>query len=288
MRGPLDRPLLQFLFHGHLWLAIGAMAQVWWIGTFTGSTGPEQVIAVGASVVAVYGMMRIVRSFEQGPHPSPGIVWTERFRGVMVALVLLAAGVGSILVFGSRRAYAPWDLIALPLVLLYLIPLRDKAGRSMGLRRLPLMKSPVIAGVWALAVTGLASATGEIPWHTVLPFTAIQFGFFFAVAVASDLVDLQHDDADLRTLPQVFGVRLARGLAVLGLLPAMLWMVVLMLLYPGTSGPDLKYVLPLVGYLVVGLVVLRAGPERPCWYVPVVLDGSLLVVPLLAFMAGVR
>lgn len=289
MHGPLERPVLRVLFYSHFWLAFGAMAQVWWIGTFTDSVGPRQVVGIGASVIAAYGMMRIVRTFEEDLHPSPWILWVKHHRVGMIALVLITAAISFWALSGSQRVFKPWDLIAVFAVLLYLVPLRDSEGRSMGLRRIPLMKSPMIAAVWAVAATGTSNVTDAADqWITILPFATIQYGFFFAVALASDLVDMQHDEKELRTLPQMLGIRAARSLAVIGLAPGMVWMIILMCLYPGASGPDLRYLLPFIGYLVVALAIVQAGPERPRWYVPIILDGSLLLVPLLAFLAGAR
>ncbi len=289
LHGLLERPLVRTLVYSHVWLALGAMAQVWWIGTFTDLVGPEQIIAIGSGVIAVYGAMRIVRTFEQDEQHPPWIRWVEQNRWGMIVLVSLTVALSVWALAGSRRVFDPWDLIVVPIVLLYLVPWRDGAGRSRGWRRVPLLKSPMIAAVWAIATTGLANELiqdGEGSF--ILSFTLIQSGFFFAVALASDLVDMRHDEKELRTLPQLLGVRAARILAVIGLLPAMVWMIVMMFLYPGATGPDPRYVLPLLGYIVIALAAVRAGPDRPRWYVTIILDGSLLLVPLLAFMAGAR
>lgn len=275
-------PLLRILVYPHLWLALGAMAQVWWVGRFLGGAGPRSMIAVGSALVAAYGMMRIVRSLEPEPIASPWIRWVVEHRTAMVLLVLVAAALALWALHGLHRVFAPFDLLAVPATLLYLVPLQGAHGRSRGLRQVPYAKAPIIAGVWAMATTGLSEVPVTEGMQDLAGHLAIlQFTFFLALAVAFDAMDLPYDPTTLRTVPQWLGAGGARGSSMLLMLPWTGW---LLLLQVRQGGLDTYLLLPTIGYVAGMFLIGFSGAHRPRWYGQFVLDGLLLFIPLLALV----
>jgi hypothetical protein len=277
-------PILRTLVFGHFWLALGAAAQVWYVGRFTGAADLQSMSAVAFALVAAYGAMRLVRASEPEPLPSPWIQWIVRHRVAMTLLVLVAAVLSLWSAWGLRRVFAPFDLVAIPLVVLYLVPLQDVTGRSKGLRQIPVLKAPLIAAVWTLATVGLSASDAPLTAPLdLLGLSMLQFSFFFGVAITFDAIDLPHDPLRLRTIPQLMGVRSTRILAASMMLP---WMVALTMMQFRDGAFDAAIALPMLGYLLAAVLLLRSGPGVPYWYSAIALDGLLILIPVLAWIGS--
>ncbi len=275
-------PLLRTLVFGHVWLATGAAAQVWWMGRFTGAASGRSMLAIASALVAAYGLMRLVRSVEPIPLASPWILWVVRHRAPVIVLVLMASALSLYCAVGLRRVFAPFDLMAVPIVVLYLVPWLDRAGRSKGLRRIPWLKAPMIAAVWAMATLGLSAVDQPAPATSLLlNLVLLQFGFFLGLAIAFDSIDLPHDAPSLRTVPQLIGVRTTRFLAAGLMFP---WMGALVVMQYQRGGFEATLALPILGYMLAAALLLRAGPKTPYWYGTIALDGLLILIPLLAWL----
>jgi hypothetical protein len=239
------------------------------------------MLAIASALVAAYGLMRLVRTLEPEPLPSPWIHWVLRNRVAMMVIVLLATVLSFFALSHVRRVFAPYDLLLLPIVLLYLLPWRDGAGRSKGLRRIPMLKAPMIAGVWTLATMGLSAAPVQAVGPISLPMIAVlQFSFFLGFAITFDSIDLKHDPPALRTIPQLLGLRSTRYLAAGLMLP---WMFALALVQWHSGALDMNFSLPLLGFALAAVLLFRAGPQVPYGYSSTVLDGLLLLIPVLAW-----
>lgn len=264
----------------HVWLAVGAMAQAWWLGQFTGLANWRTMLAVGASLMAAYGVMRLVRTGEPAPISSPWIAWVAQHRRPMIIVTVLSALVALWAVCGLERIYAPYGLIAIPLVALYLLPSLDAYGRSRGLRQVPMLKAPLIAAVWTLTTTGFA--TGPLSpelFPVVAQLAALQFAFILGMAMAFDGMDMPNDAPTLRTAPQMLGGKGARVLAACMMIP---WVFFLAWQQVDT-GLQWHLLLPLFGYVIAALVLLRSGAHRSFAYGAVLMDGLLILIPLLAW-----
>lgn len=264
----------------HAWLALGAMAQAWWLGRFTGLANWRTIFAVGASLMAAYGIMRLVCTRERAPFTSPWIGWVARHRWPMIVVTVLAGLLALWAVWGVERIYAPYGLIAIPLVALYLLPSLDAYGRSRGLRQVPMLKAPLIATVWTLTTTGFAAVpvSSEL-FLLVVQLAALQFAFILGMAMAFDAMDMPYDAPSLRTAPQMLGGKGARVLAACMMLP---WVIFLAwLLYD--TGLQWQLLLPMMGYGIAALVLLRSGAHRSFAYGAVLMDGLLILIPLLAW-----
>lgn len=276
-------PVVAWFFFGHLWLALGAVAQRWWMASFGFAVDARGLLATGSAVVAAYGYLRLVRASEPDPIPSDHILWFRKYRGIWKVLVVVTALSAFGLSWGHHLVFGPWSLLVPVVVLFYLVPWRNSAGRSMGLRQVPGIKVLLVALGWTFITCGVSSE--EVPpfersvllWHTLM-----QLCFFAAMAMTFDIGDLRYDPPGLRTVPQVLGVRVTKGAAVMLLLPWITFLSILGL----AKELNPHFLLPLLGLLFFVTLILNTRPQRPWWFFGVVLDGALVLVPLLYLMGG--
>lgn len=296
MADAIKSPALRALVYGHLWLALGAFAQVWWVGErFLVKADLRLAMLAGFATIAAYGSMRLVRMTDPAVQGSPMVQWFRANTPLMVGAALVCAALATWLAWPSRSTvlHALWKpgLLAA----LYLLPVPLKRGRSIGLRNVPFLKAFVIATVWASVTTVLPGLTSSIDGEQAQDglwwMFAVQFCFFLALAITFDVRDMPYDPPGLRTVPQVLGVRGAKFLAVLLLLPMCFLLILMSWVDLGLSrgegsGMDLAYALPLLGVIVLGIAIVLAESDRPWWYFPVLLDGALLFIPLLSWVGS--
>lgn len=279
--GQLPTKVLRFLVYSHGWLAIGMATQVLWMGHLFGFSATVPAIAIATGSIAAYGFMRILRSLEPDPIPSPNIHWVIQNRWVVILLSVITAIVSLIAVRYSYFVFGAWTAVAAILVVLYLTPMRNKKGSSIGLRNVPLLKAPLIALVCTLATIGLSGDEVVDVERQLLKLIAIpQFAFFLAITTTYDIADIDHDDPKLRTFPQLIGVKATKWLAVFLLLP---WFA-----FYGFSTFAFRsnYYLPIIGLIITAVVISRAEPWTNEWYYKVWLDGILILIPLLGWLGG--
>ena len=285
---------IQFLVYSHIWLALGMAAQVLWMGELFGFGAVRSAVAIGAGLIAAYGTMRILRSLEPDPIGSHHIQWVIQNRAAMIALTICAAMVSLIAVYPLNFVFGRGTMVAAALVALYITPLRNKKGRSIGIRNIPVLKGPLIASVCALVTIGLSADVVFDVEREMLKWIAIpQFAFFLAITTTYDIGDVHNDEHGLRTFPQLFGVTGTKVLAIILMVPWFTFYAISLFMghmlheqTGGVPGIDFMYLLPLVGLVITAFIIARAQPETNEWYYKVVIDGTLLLVPLLGWLGS--
>ncbi len=284
--------MVRFLVYSHLWLALGAAAQTWWMGELVDAPGWRAPLLAFLGTMVFYAYMRFSRMNHPRLAPSSPLMWFRQRRRVMLTVAVIcglaALFIGYPFAPDLLRTLWPAGVVGL----LYVIPFDLAGGRTIGLRRVPGMKAFLIAFVWAMIVAGLPVALhGRELFSDVAFFLLVlQFCYVLALDIAFDVRDLPHDIGSLRTLPQLFGMRAARAIAVLFLLPWPVYLVARFL--ASRAGPDHEGVtgagllLPLIGFLATMLLVARADPRRGERYYAFLLDGTFVVIPLLAWIGS--
>lgn len=298
MQAEIKNPVLRFVVHGHVLLAFGAAAQVWWTNDLLHLHADARFIGIVAlAAFAAYGTMRLLRMNVPELAGSATMIWYRSHARVMVGLVAASAIVAIVIGWPLRSlvVHALW----LPglLVAFYILPMGITRGRPIGLRRIPFLKALIIAFVWASIAVVLPGAfeldgspfiSDEVWW-----IMSIWLCYFLAIAIAFDIRDLPYDLPSLRTIPQVFGARGAKFVAVLLLVPLLIMLAVMTAVAyypfePGWREPgiDLSLVLPILGVVYTMVLVALAAPQRPWWFYELLLDGSLILLPLLSWIGG--
>lgn len=285
--GGIRNPILQWLVYGHLWLALCVVAQIQWTGLFM-AEAPElwkYTLAAALGTVAGYGFMRWVRSREPKLRASAHLSWfSERYTLMLLICVACALG-AAVLCWPPRWTMLRWLLAAGGLAFLYVSPFTANDGLTIGLRRIPVLKVFLIAAVWALAVVAVPleyDLAGHSPVNIAM-MMCMRMPLYLALAIAFDVRDLPHDPPALRTIPQLFGARGAKALALFLLICSALFeqMFLRRLGYEGSA------MVVLVPYLITAVLIAMAGPTRGPLYFDIVLDGMLILIPACAWL-GMR
>ena len=267
----MRNPLLNWLFYGHLWIALAAAALCWQSTLlYYGDPGvglPH--FFVFFATLGVYTLHRLLSYHRSGGQPDG-----RRYRVVAThPRTSLIIGCGSLLAALAIGSFLPlarfWPVVfAVPFTYFYLIPLYPGGPR---LRDLPYLKVVWVALAWTLMTQVFPTpATGML--H---PETAIRFAFTLAVALLFDTRDVVLDRRQgVRTLAADHP-RLNRVLATLLLVGSA---VASIAVYPSPVGAELGAAYALAG-VVGAFTTSRHGED---WYA-VAVNGLLLLPPLLLF-----
>lgn len=257
----MRNPLFYWLFYGHFWIALAAMA-LSWQSTYLYSGSRALTVTHWLTLFATLGVYTSHRtlSYRRARGEPDG----RRYRLVArrpVASALVA--LSSLTVAAALATQFPlmafWPVVfAVPLTLFYLVPLFPGGPR---LRDLPYLKVVWVALAWTLVTD--VFATGTITAESVT-----RFGFTLAVALLFDIRDVALDRRQgVRTLAAT-APRWNRRLAI-GLLSGCAL----------SSPPTLA-----VAYLVGAAVGLLTTPRRSEHYYAVWVNGSLLLPPLFLWL----
>ncbi|MBK7944111.1 MAG: hypothetical protein IPJ85_01840 [Flavobacteriales bacterium] len=282
MHQAIKNPVLRFMVHGHLVLALGAALQVWWIGEhWFGQGSWYKSAAAFFATIACYGYNRLMRSRDADLSEVAFFYWYRRHAKLMWAVAIASV----VIVLGLIAPELPVLIERLGVVvipaLLYVTPLRTKTGHVIGLRHVPGLKSLLVAWVWAAGTVLLAAdeVTG-LDWLLVI----VLLSFYWSIAIAFDLRDASVDASGLRTFPQLFGVRVSKFIAGLLLIP-LAYMLVGMYVIKVNGGRDWSMLVPLLVLLLMVVLIIRSSPQRG-WSHWLVLDGCIALIPLLAILGS--
>lgn len=294
----IRNPVLRSLVYGHFVLAAGAALQLWWVDSVAHLHSDRRlIVAVALASFAAYGAMRLMRMNAPELSSNPMMIW---YRTHARSMAVLAGGsaIMAVVIAWPLRALA-FHALWLPvlLALFYVLPTGITRGRLFGLRRVPFLKAFLIAFVWASIVVLLpgtsegngAPVISDLVWWTM----SVWFSFFLAIAMTFDIRDLPYDPPSLRTTPQVFGSNGTKLTAILLLVPMVLMLGMLVAIgydpiEPGWRGPqvDLALVTPMFGIGLLAVAIALARPDRPWWYWCLLLDGAIVLLPLLALLGS--
>jgi hypothetical protein len=285
----IRNPVLRTLVYGHVWLALGAAAQTAWMQELLGLEGWRAPVLAFCGTMAGYTFMRWARMDHPDATSAPHLVWFRAHRRPLLYAALFCFGCGSAIALPSVHGLFRMLWPAAVVTLFYVVPPGLVGGRTIGLRWLPLFKALLIAATWSLVTVGLPLAIGgsdlfadPAAWLFVLQFT-----FFLALAIAFDLRDNAVDPPSLRTVPRLVGIKVSKVVALLLLLHPITVFLLLAFLSRAMDEPGIpssfasEQLCAATGYIATGLLVLRSGPGHGAFNHDLVLDGMLVLVPLL-------
>jgi hypothetical protein len=293
MESGIRNPVLRLVVYGHLWLALGAAAQTWWMGRMLWMDDWRAPVLAFCGTLVCYTYMRWARMDHPELSGSAHMNWFRENKRTMLALASICAVAGAIVAWPVAGALITMFWPVALIGLLYVIPLPLTGGRTIGLRRIPALKSLLIAFVWAATTVGLPFIELHAFEENAGWSFAQQFVFFLSLAITFDIRDLPYDKPSLRTLPQLIGMRASKFFAVIFQLPWVFFFLVsaVISLSPTEEVTPMGFLvipmmLPALGHVIAAVLVARAGPGRSEAYYSVGLDGMLILIPLLGWIGS--
>jgi hypothetical protein len=285
----IRNPVLRILVYGHVWLALGAAVQTAWMQELLDLAGWRAPLLAFCGTIVGYTFMRWARMDHPELAKAPHMVWFRENKKPVVCFALFCLGCGSAIALPHALAIFHILWPAAVITLFYVVPPGLVGGRTIGLRRVPLLKAFLITGCWAMVTVLLPLGMNDVEWdpeqHRWL--IEVQGAFFLALALAFDVRDRARDERGLRTIPQVLHPGLTLFFAVVLLLfPALVchnfaalghWLRI----GKGGEGWPLGWVFASVGYLCTAAVVGFSGSRRGPLYHDLLVDGVLVLVPML-------
>lgn len=269
------RPLI-FLIYSNLWIGIGAAAITWQYYLVERLTPNGFIISLAFfSTVLTYTFQRYVKIINKTRSGGDRLEWMKR-NPITVKGIMLFSTVGCIHALFEVSLKSYWLLLATGVLsFFYVVKLPGKLGKS--LRDIPSLKIFLIGFVWAvigsfLPYLNLKEVNTEMPWILFIS----NFIFVIAITIPFDIRDLNLDEDDKRTIPQMVGERKARLIGV-GLL--LLSALFFLRLTPNSN--DLLFRLSILAGL---LLIWKSKSNAKDLYFSFAIDGLLILQPLCVYL----
>lgn len=277
--------LLGWLLYSHLFLALcaGAITQATLLQLGVEGPLPAAAWFVAFATLGVYNLHHLL-----GPKQTASAHlqhWLRSNGFSVLLLCVIGLGGAAVLFFLLPFAAQVLALVLAVVVALYELPAARRWRSALLHGQLGVLKSFVVAGVWALATVLLpvwdqAAVVGLAPLLLIL---VVRFAFFAMLALAFDARDRDVDGANgLNTLPVRYGFAFVRQ----GMLLLALVAVVAGIILHTFILPDLIRALAITTSLLLTLVVASRTPQpnQTIRYLLLV-DGQMLLQWLLLYFS---
>lgn len=267
---------LQYLIYSNILISISAGSLAYACAI---KLGNPHDIGIGLTVffatLFIYNIQRILRLGEIKVKSSDRHHWLENH----TFLIKILAGIGIIGAITIYFAVLGWNIdfwfLAFSAIVgvLYAMKVHPK---SLALRDIPYAKIYLIAIQWALVSVywpymRIADST-DFPIGLELSI----FFFILAATVPFDIRDLVYDKKHKSTIPQIFGVKGAKIIALLFMVFSALS---LYFFFPIANHLWLFFIC----YFILGILILNSNTTRNEMYYSGVIDGWIIVYALLIY-----
>jgi len=153
------------------------------------------------SILFMYNLQRLYKyRFSKIPDRTSSWLKTNDLQLLVVSII---AGILSIFFLISSARLSPFTYSILFFSALlsawYVIPFFKR-----NLRRIPYLKAPIVALVWTIILVFIPLF--QEPSGDAFKESLLFFIYFLALAIPFDIKDLDYDEKNQKTIPQVFGV----------------------------------------------------------------------------------
>lgn len=203
----LLRSLFQFYVHSniHVALAVGCLVLI--TGLFFKVDTSQSSLFIGVSTFVAYNWIRFLK-YKYASLQGTVFRWFDSHKTTLFILNLLAS-VYLLIALKTMEREAFFVLLPFSVMtLLYITPVAFLKNKEIALRKIPGFKIFCIAVSWSglVALFPLVQAGVHIGMREWLFFIQ-QFLFVFVLTLPFDLRDLNFDKKDLKTVPQLIGVK---------------------------------------------------------------------------------
>lgn len=263
------------MVYGNIWVALAVTVYVfasyiqldfelnWYLISF-----------VFCSTLATYNFQRLVR-IKSSELSGERIDWLKNNSRLINTLTVIGSIAGIMLSF-----YLPFEILityALLGIISFFYAYKYFDGKA--LRDMPYLKLYLIAFVWALTSASpiLYQDVGILytDWLLVL---LEKFLFIVAITIPFDIRDLKYDEAQKRTIPQIFGVAKAKGIAISCLL--------INLLLADYMYQDSIFYAMIFTNILAGILIVKSNTASKEYHYTFLLDGVPILLGMSVFLVS--
>jgi hypothetical protein len=317
------KALLAFYVYGNFHISLGAVALSEITGIFLQGGLPHWLAAFTfCATFCLYNVQRVYASWKLGSverHTTERHGWVDRNR-LYMSLLLIIAFLFAAIIFVQRAFITGIDNDGIPHTIFwispgiqkfyivcivstilsvgYALPVIPAKTRWKRLRDLPGLKIFLIAIVWGIVtviwpyVVTVGDCSGNCekyiwkePYSSFIEhWFVIVTAYIFAITIPFDIRDYLIDGASVKSLPAILGIRRARILGMLLLIP-----VLMLCAYGVVQQHDYRLEMFTVAAFCIptALVIGYATPNRHEYYFSLLTDGLLILLFLLVLIAAV-
>lgn len=165
-----------------------------------------------SSTFLTYNVQRFVKATQTTSNQTNLIKWLNSHRRQQYFLMTISF---TILIISFFKIYN-FGIVVLGILggsallnLFYVIPLKNKS-----LRDIPYLKIHLISMIWVIAIGGIQLLNENNFELKNWLFIAVHYFYILAVTIPFDIRDLQYDNPNQKTIPQVLGIRRSKILSV--------------------------------------------------------------------------
>ncbi len=253
--------IFKFLIKSQLFVSVCITALAAFVQNVLGVDLPIVLIITFLSTLAVYNLVVF--------QPNKNENWR-----IFISVCALIPVIGLSFNYLNIKSIILLSVLS-PLSLSYSIPFTNK-----GLRWIPLLKIGLIGFIWACVLFILPLFNTENSWQLIQTNIFLFFGLFLfvlGITIPFDIRDLKWDNKNLKTIPQVFGLKKSKILSVVSLLLSFLFF------YLHVALPSLFSIAFGITVLIAIVFSLWSTTNRNKWYFGFWLEG-VSALPLIIYL----
>ncbi|MEX1000721.1 MAG: hypothetical protein WDZ35_01255 [Crocinitomicaceae bacterium] len=265
---------IPFFVYSNLWISTGAACMAWLYYQLENLPIHLYLLFfLFFSTLLTYTFQRYIKLYQKEPIHGPRVEWMKQ-HPQLVKLFLFVGAIGTLifLPFLSWKSMLVLPLLGL-LSFLYAFKFRWNKRRT-NLRDLSGIKILLIAAVWAVSCSVLPAIESGNFNLSSFSITAGFFSYIIGITIPFDIRDIKVDEAEKKTIPQLFGVPFAKIIACsLIVFSYFIW--------AGNFEPDYGL---MIGMLLSVVLIGLSKPNRGELFFSFFIDGALIIVPVLYYL----
>ena len=267
---------LQAIAYSNLWISIGATCFTLLFYLSKGWDVSYPLLAfIFFSTLLTYTFQRYTKLRANERTSGPRMEWMKKYPKTVLTILFISSIGTSALVFTLNPVSILTLILLGAISLLYAYKVKVGSEKKSNLRDIPGLKIFLIGLVWAGTCVVLPYLESEFKDSSII---TSYFGFalfILGITIPFDIRDLEVDEKNKHTIPQIFGVLGSKIIAVL-LIAASTYLIHL--------GSEVSVFALLPGVILSLLLIFASNKARHELYYSIGVDGLLILVPLSTYL----
>jgi len=212
----LFRTVLNVIIYSNIWIGLGAVSfSLLYFQCFNVPIDNQFLGFIFTATFFTYNFQRLVKlRFDKDATNGFRFSWIQANQNLVISLTVLSGSICAVLSYGYVIRH--WHLLAIIAFFSFFYVWRLPFSKY-NLRSIPLLKIYLVGITWiftCILLPHLEFGHGKIDERLIL-FASSLFLFIIAITIPFDIRDVDKDEAEKRTIPQLIGVNRAKYLAIL-------------------------------------------------------------------------